>query len=257
MKYLPVLIIGTAAVAYGSTITTVSTSVGTPYTVTFGSEASTEDNMMGRLTITAFFSSGASSASCLWTSSAVNCSDAGDFSVAFTPDGNTHPVNSFGGDQWTITNLRAAGAGNITSIVFDGLAGTTGLGFDRCMSANSSFDDTNSPFLFCGFATEGTPGSAVGYSAEGSSGGTTSATAVAVYSNVLHLSGSAPVNDVWGRLTMNFTGSFASGGTFTFQADTDLLSSFSPDTTTPEPATLGMFGVALFGIGLLRRKSLP
>ena len=162
---------------------------------------------------------------------------------------STHPIN--GGTNWTIANNYAGQV--MDSIVFDGISG--GIAFDRCMTGANTFNDNNPTFF--GFPlclTEGTPGSNIGFSVGSGTGGTAGIDGTVQYQNVLHLAASSPVGDLWGQITIAFSGSaFTSGSTFTFRADTDEVSNI---VANPEPGTWGLMGASLVAIGLkLRRRS--
>jgi hypothetical protein len=230
-----------------STISSFSTSNGTPYTVSYDSFSATEANMAGRLSITAEF--GANSLTCNWTNGAPpatpDCLSAGNFSVSFTNGANTYPTvdNGF----WTIINL----SGNaLTAITFNGVVGAgNGVAFDRCMSGVATFNNTDSN---CGY--NGTVGSDRGWTANGRGDGTTSATAAVTYSNILSLSGSAPVGDAYGVMRLVFSGSFlntTNHNSFTFNADADLVNAAI---ATPEPGSLALLGSGLAGLAFLARR---
>lgn len=62
--------------------------------------------------------------------------------------------------------------------------------------------------------------------------------------------------DIWGRGTMSATGFRDTEATWAFSLNQagDTISVWASTTTVPEPGTLGLFGIALAGIGLLRRR---
>ena len=220
---LALAVVLSAGFSDGSTITSVSPSSfpaaanGTSYNVTQGSY-SVDGNGMAGIVITATFSggSGATSQQCTWASA--SCSVSNQFSVSFPGSTDTDPAaGSLASSIWTVTNSRTSG--NLLSLNIQGLPGL--IAFDLCTTKTGSnpiaLDNTDSPgggTCFGDNAVEDTSGSNVGYSAHSASGGTTSATASAVYSNELHV-GATPANgDIWGTLTLTFGGSsFASGKT--------------------------------------------
>jgi len=84
---------------------------------------------------------------------------------------------------------------------------------------------------------------------------------VALYSNLVALTGYAPVRDLYLTLSLNLgtglsapIGTTGAPGTMTFIADTDNLLLSGDIHPTPEPATLLLLGFGLAGLASLRRK---
>lgn len=101
---------------------------------------------------------------------------------------------------------------------------------------------------------EGTPTSASGASASGTTSDTSSG--VGTYTNRGAISPNAPVGDLFTVLTINFSGPLSGlgpGASASFLADTDSIGLFGGDPgsgTTPEPSTLSMLvlaGVVFYG----------
>jgi hypothetical protein len=127
-----------------------------------------------------------------------------------------------------------------------------GVGFDRCLTT-TGFDDGDFGYTVCNGPTAlvGTPGSADGWSAGDGAGGTSGITAAALYFNAIQLPAQAPVFDAWGDLTLTFAGTtFGQNDTFTFRADTDLLT--AERASTPEASTLSLIGAGLLCVAAFR-----
>jgi PEP-CTERM motif len=243
MKSILLILLGCAA-AQASVITNVSAVAGTPYTVTYDTFAATEASMASRLSITADFGANGTF-HCLWANASPNCSHA-NFSVSFTNNANTYPAINNG--FWTITNHSTF---VLASMTFNGVNGPgNGVAFDRCMSSRSVFNDSIAGF---DCDSNGTVGSDQGWSASSRFGGTFGITAAAQYSNILKIAANPAVGDAYGVLRLTFGGnnSFTRNETFTFNADTDLVSNAS---TTPEPGSMALLGAGLLGLGAIARR---
>jgi hypothetical protein len=242
---LVALISISALSALGSTIYTASpaTVTGSSYIVTVSANDTQGGDMAGMI-VTANFTSG-DSLVCTWQSTGTCSSGPGGFSVGYPQNTSTHPIN--GGTNWTISNNRTGFI--MSSITFNGIAGL--IAFDRCMAFSGGGFSDNNP-LSCLFGAEGTPGSNTGFSVASGTGGTSGIEGTVQYQNAVHLAASSSVGDLWGQITIAFSGAtFDSGETFTFRADTDELGQV---TANPEPATMGLMGAALALIGFKLRK---
>jgi hypothetical protein len=236
------------APAFGSTINFLAPDPSVSTTVTENNFA-VFGNTMGPMAITAKFLDGTSGV-CNWAAGVgvSGCTSTGNFSIGFPSGSDTDPDVS-GSTVWTVTDLKSTSS--IVSLTINALSGN--VAFDRCLKAGG-FDDTNNGGTVCDTAhggIEGTPNSAEGWSVGSGTGGTSGISANAQYSDILHVAGSAPVGDAWGFLTLTFTGTaFTSADTFTFRADTDIVTSQAAD--VPEPGTLAFIGAGLAGLGALR-----
>ena len=150
-----------------------------------------------------------------------------NFTITLTPQNA-----QTGSATWSITNTGAAA---ITSLSIDLQPG-------------------NSIWHVCGVAgtvVSGNCGNGGG-SISTVSGGANIAATIA-YSNLatdLETSGPQPYSPLYGKVTFTWApGVFASGNVFTFGGNSDFFIN-----SVPEPATYGMVGLALVGIGALRMR---
>ncbi len=229
---------------YGSTISGAADLIGTSFTVAGGISGQSGSDLVG-VTAIATFSSG--SVSCVFAivGSDSLCNAAGQFSILVTP-----PSSQTASADWIVTNLRAAGTGSeILAVTMSGLTGLTVFNPDVSgghPTANTTCGSTITNSKQFGNCRSGgtTPG------------GTTSAQASVLYSNVAHLANAAPNYDLWESVTLTYnTALFTGGQTFQFKIDTDGVASMVLD--TPEPQTFGMAGLAfaaMAGIKLLRSR---
>jgi PEP-CTERM motif-containing protein len=211
-----------SSVSFGGAITSTTTAVGTSYTAVIGANSVKGSDLLNAIVV-ATFSNGTTTTTATCTfDNAGNCSSLGNFDLIVSP--SSSQTNSAG---WMADNLKVAGTW-ITSIDIN------------VLPANDGF----------------TVGS-IGGKISGKEAGTSSASAAAVLQDRLHLASDPnglAVTD-YGRLILNFTttaGTRLDGGTsFGFDAGNDFVTSAVPD-FTPEPATYGLVGVALIGIGFLK-----
>jgi hypothetical protein len=233
---------------FGSTISSsnLSSSTGTIGTYNFSTFDTTSTNM-GGLLVDVTYASGAT-ATCTWTNGVNGCSSAGNFSITETNGAN----GTFNG-TWNFTDSKTGTSVTAITFIGSGPGNTSGLvGFDLCWNSNNTpnYANTGGTTTSCG--VEGTVGSNIGWSAGTVTGGKAVSPTSVVYTNAVKLpTASVPVGDEFSKVTFNFaSGSFTNSATaFTWRMDTDSLQS-----AVPEPATLGMVGFALLGLGGLRRR---
>jgi hypothetical protein len=166
------------------------------------------------------------------------------FSITLTP-----PNSQTGSATWTITNTAGTAITDLTLNIQP-----SNSAFFPCLDKNGNIAQGNCAHSAGSVST-----------ISGGTGGTSAIVANVDYTNLatdLNSGGGHPFSPLYGQVTFHWTGSgggcvgctvFSGVGTeFTFGADTEL---FAP---VPEPATYGMVGLALAGLGALRfrrRKS--
>jgi hypothetical protein len=213
--------------AYGGVITTIGQDAGVQLDVIGITGFSTFGSDMGGLSVVATF--GVSGPmSCIWaptSATAGGCDVPGFFTI--TQDGDTFSDTA----PWTLTNTTTFD--NILSLTLDGTPARlsdSGVVFDRTFGG-----------------AVGTPGSALGKDANGSTSDASNGSAV--YSNFVAVSPSAPVEDIFTTLTIRFGNGLSSGANAQFVADTDTVGVF-----VPEPGTIALFGLGLAGCAVVRRR---
>ena len=202
---------------------------GTTYQTTALTGYSTYGDMMDGMTVTATFSDG-SSQTAIWADTGAGAGAAsGALPWSLALSGDTWS------SAWTLTNSR-------TDFGLVSLAIDAGDG-------DAVFDIDWSPY-------PGTDGSADGNTFDRTS--SNNFDVVATYSNLVALTGFAPVGDLYRNLSLSFVSAAGAPvglfGSMTFLADTDNLSISGDIVPTPEPATLLLLGFGLAGLATLRKK---
>jgi hypothetical protein len=131
---------------------------------------------------------------------------------------------------WNFSIASTAGPGQLTSLILDGAPGLT------------VFDTTNPSF--------GTPDSAQGRDFVVQSG-CSSCVGTAVYSVPVAITPNGAVGDLFHRLTVSFTNGTGPRADWTFLQDTDNDSRLNQ---APEPGSIALVGLALLGLGAVRRR---
>jgi PEP-CTERM motif len=134
-----------------------------------------------------------------------------------------------------IWNVIGDSSNPVNSIKFAGAPGRTVFDAISAQDEGTPGSATGSPILVVGWNSFPGPGSVTG-----------------IYSNLVSITGQAPVGDLYEQLTINFSGGLT--GTLDFKADTDNSPFGVPITAVPEPGTIGMMLAGLAGVSLLVRR---
>lgn len=174
----------------------------------------TNGAMMDNMSVTATF--GNTSQTLPWADTGATSGGVTGSGWALSMSGDT-----FGG-LWNFTFSPTA-ALSLTQLVLSGNSGLTV--FDRTFGG-----------------ADGTPGSARGMDFSDPN-----IDAMVTYSDQVAIGAASPVGDLWHTVTVNFTNGIRTN--FSFVQDTDNDSRYG----VPEPASIGLLGLALAGLGWSRR----
>ncbi|RQW83474.1 MAG: PEP-CTERM sorting domain-containing protein [Geobacter sp.] len=198
---------------------------GTTYSTTSLTGYSTNGTMMDGMKVKVYFSD-QTSAEALWADTGSGSGAASGTNWSLSESGDTY------GGLWSFVNGTGLG---ITAFTIDAGAG------------NTVFDRTNG-------GNWGTDGSAQGWDFSVQSAPTDLAI-TATYSDLVALTGYAPVGDLFRFLTVEFAnGGFASDSQMTYITDTDNLLLSGDLTSVPEPGTILLLGGGLLGLAFYGRK---
>ncbi|MBY0375810.1 MAG: PEP-CTERM sorting domain-containing protein [Bryobacteraceae bacterium] len=188
---------------------------------------STLGDQMGGMQISVTFDGG-DIATCTWAATGVGaggCSGTGASS-----DNNAFNLNLTGDTFSSNWNFTATGR-LATSLTINAILGNTVFDIIATDPANS------------------TPGSAEGLALNGTTPGTP--TGSGIYSNVIAVGANSAVGDLYGALTITFSGGVASA---TFLADTDTVGLPGNGGDVPEPSTYALIAVGAALIAWKRRR---
>lgn len=188
---------------------------------------STFGDQMGGMQISVTFDGG-DTATCTWAATGVGAGGCSGTGVA--SDNNTFNLNLTGDTFSSNWNFTATGR-LATSLTIDAILGNTVFDIIATDPANS------------------TPGSAEGVPVNGSIPG--APTGNGIYSNLIAVGANTAVGDLYGALTITFSGGVASA---TFLADTDTVGLPGNGGDIPEPSTYVLIAAGSALIAWKRRR---
>jgi len=184
----------------------------------------TNGSRMSGMLVTAVF--GSTSQALSWAATGATSGGVTGTGWSLTQSGDTYGIY---GNYWNFSFTALTHAPTLTQLILNGSFGLTV--FDRTPPDSGNW---------------GTPGSAQGWDVEFSD---PDIVATATYSDQVAIGAAAPLGDLWHTLTIDF-GPNGISQNFAFLQDTDNDSRYG----VPEPATLGLLGLALAGLGWSRRN---
>jgi hypothetical protein len=184
----------------------------------------TDGSQMSGMLVTAVF--GNTSQALSWATTGAESGGVTGTGWSLTQSGNTY---GSWGNYWNFSFTSTTHALPLTQLILNGSFGLTV--FDRTPPASGDW---------------GTPGSAQGWDLEFFDPDTV---ATVTYSDQVAIGAADPLGDLWHTLTIDF-GPNGISQNFAFLQDTDNDSRYG----VPEPATLGLLGLALAGLGWSRRN---
>lgn len=227
-KYLSMALAGLAtgllAVGQAQAAVTYATDTSNTASIPGLTGFTTDGSQMSGMKVTAVF--GDASQTLSWATTGAESGGVTGAVWSLALSGNTYGGN---GNYWNFSFTPTTHAITLTRLILNGSFGLTV--FDRTPPDSGDW---------------GTPGSAQGWDVEFSD---PAIVATATYSDQVAIGAADPLGDLWHTLTIDF-GPNGISQNFAFLQDTDNDSRYG----VPEPATLGLLGLALAGLGWSRRN---
>ena len=229
-----------AGLLSASNITASSASSGTNYFATGPFNANQKASEVVGMTVTITYVSGSVIDTCAFAATGICATVVGSRTLASTTPASQNTSAAL----WSVFNTQAGET--VSTVTFNGVPGKTV--FNPCLTSGTpNFSGSG-----CAAPAGEDPGFGNSLSVSSHSGGL-ALNAKANYSDAVRAAGNVYLSDLYAKVVLtNFTGgSFTSSATaFTFDADTDQVTALTVD--TPEPATYGLVGLALAGLGALK-----